>query len=69
MFETIKAAVDGTFKGGENQVFGLKEDGVGLAPYHDFDAKVPQTIKDAVDKATADIIAGTVTVPDDTVAQ
>jgi len=37
---------------------------VGLAPYHDFDAKVPQAIKDAVTKAISDIKAGTVVVPE-----
>lgn len=63
VFDTIKAAVDGKFEGGQNQVFGLKEGGVALAPYHDFDSKVPQTIKDAVKKATDDIIGGKVTVP------
>jgi len=63
VFETIKAVVDGTFPGGEIQVFGLAEEGVGLAPYHDFDSKIPQDIKDAVEKARADIIAGTITVP------
>jgi basic membrane protein A len=44
-------------------VFGLAEDGVGLAPYHDWETKMPQEIKDAVDKASAEVIDGTVTVP------
>ena len=30
MFETAKAAQDGSFKGGEDQIFDLKSDGVGL---------------------------------------
>jgi basic membrane protein A and related proteins len=30
VFETAKAAQDGTFKGGEDQIFDLKSDGVGL---------------------------------------
>ncbi len=64
VFMTVKDAVDGTIKGGENKVFGLAEDGVGLAPYHDWEAKVPQEVKDAVTKATDDIKAGTVTVPE-----
>lgn len=63
VFDTIKAAVDGEFEGGQNQVFGLAEDGVDLAPYHDFESKIPQEIKDAVDKAREDIISGAVTVP------
>ena len=64
VFMTVKDAVDGKVKGGENKVFGLAEDGVGLAPYHDWDSKMPQEVKDAVTKATEDIKAGTVTVPE-----
>jgi basic membrane protein A len=64
VFAVLKQAKDGAFPGGQNLAFGLKEDGVGLAPFHDFDAKVPQTIKDAVDKAMADVKAGTITVPE-----
>jgi len=64
VFDTVKAAVDGDLEGGANQVFGLAEDGVGLADYHEWDAKVPQEVKDLVEKTTEDIIAGTVTVPD-----
>ncbi len=64
VFSVVKKAKDGAFPGGQNLTFGLADDGVGIAPYHDFDAKVPQAIKDAVDKATADIKAGTVTVPE-----
>jgi len=63
VFETVKLAVDGTLKGGENKLFGIAEDGVGLAPYHDWDAKLPADVKAAVDKASADVKAGTVTVP------
>jgi basic membrane protein A and related proteins len=64
VFQVVKATADGAFPGGQNMSFGIKEDGVGLAPYHDFDSKVPQTIKDAVAKAMADIKAGTITVPE-----
>jgi len=64
VFSVVKQAKDGAFPGGQNLSFGLKEDGVGLAPFHDFETKVPQAIKDAVAKATADIKAGTVTVPE-----
>lgn len=63
VFSVVKQTVDGAFPGGQNLEFGLKDDGVGIAPYHDFDSKVPQTIKDAVTKAIADIKAGTITVP------
>lgn len=63
VFDTIKAAVDGTMTSGKNMVFGLAEEGVGLADWHDWDSKMPKDIKDAVDKASDDIVAGTVTVP------
>lgn len=63
VYDTVKAAVDGTLAGGENLVFGLAEEGVALAEWHEWDSKMPQEIKDAVEKAKADVIAGTVTVP------
>ena len=63
MFQTVKDVVDGTFAGGRNREFGLAEDGVGLAPFHDFESAVSQDIKDAVEAARQDIIAGNVVVP------
>ncbi len=63
VYETIKQVVEGTFKGAQNMEFGLAEDGVGLAPYHDFDSTVPQAIKDAVDAARSAVLDGSVTVP------
>ena len=63
VYDTIKKAVDGTLKGGENVQYGIKEDGVGLAPFHDWDAKLPADIKAAVDKAKADVVSGAFTVP------
>jgi basic membrane protein A len=64
VLSVVKQSAAGSFPGGQNLTFGLKDDGVGLAPYHDFDSKIPQTIKDAVTKAIADIKAGTITVPE-----
>ncbi|MBE0416616.1 MAG: BMP family ABC transporter substrate-binding protein [Coriobacteriia bacterium] len=63
VFETIKAVVEGTFVGGENREFGLSEDGVGLAPFHDFEDVVSQAIKDAVEEARQAVLDGSVTVP------
>ncbi|KAB1154925.1 BMP family ABC transporter substrate-binding protein [Micromonospora sp. AMSO12t] len=40
----------------------LSNNGVGLAPYHEFDGKVPAELKAEIDKLKADIAAGTVTV-------
>ena len=64
VFLTTQAVVEGTFEGGIRE-FGLADDGVGLAPYHNFEDVVTQEIKDAVDAATADVIDGTVEVPGD----
>jgi basic membrane protein A and related proteins len=63
VFETIKAVVEGTFVGAENREFGLAEDGVGLAPFHDFEDAVSQDIKDAVEEARQAVLDGSVTVP------
>lgn len=63
VFETVKAVVEDTFTGGTNFEFGLAEDGVGLAPYHDFEDAVSQEIKDAVEEARQAVLDGTVTVP------
>ncbi len=64
VFEVVKAQVDGVLAGGENKVFGLAEDAVGLAPYYEWDMKLPQEVKDAIEKARTDIISGAVTVPE-----
>ncbi len=63
VFDLVKLQSEGAFPGGTIRTYGLAEDGVGLAPYHDFDAKVPQSIKDAVRKATDDIKSGATEVP------
>jgi basic membrane protein A and related proteins len=36
----------------------LKNGGVALAPYHHFDSKVPQSLKDEIDKIKQDLISG-----------
>jgi len=65
VFNTVKALKDGTFKGGTNTVFGLKEGGVDLAPWHEWESKIPATVNEAITKAKKDITDGTVTVPED----
>ncbi|MEV0730844.1 MULTISPECIES: BMP family ABC transporter substrate-binding protein [Polymorphospora] len=40
----------------------LENNGVSIAPYHEFDSKVPAELKAEVDKVKADIIAGTIKV-------
>jgi len=55
----IKDSASGTFDP-TNYVGTLKNEGVGLSPYHDLESKVPADLKAGVDKLKADIIAGTV---------
>jgi len=60
-FNAIKSVVDGTFKGGVTTGT-LANGGVGLAPYHDFDAKVPADLKAKIEALKAGIIDGSVSV-------
>ena len=59
--EAAKAAADGSFKGGTH-VANLANGGVGLAPFHDFDSQVPQSLKDELMQVAKDIIDGKITV-------
>ena len=73
VFNAIKAVKDGSFKGG-TYLGTLKDDGVGIAPFHDFESKVPadparrtrhaasRTIIDGKIKID-DVLAGTATAP------
>ncbi|ORC15392.1 BMP family ABC transporter substrate-binding protein [Rothia nasimurium] len=59
--ETIKADMDGNFTN-EAYVGTLENDGVGLAPFHDFDSQISDEIKADLDKIKEDIISGTIKV-------
>jgi len=61
VFKTIQDVVNGKFTGG-TVTYALKDGGVDLAPFHNFDSQVPQTLKDEIAKAKADIISGAITV-------
>ena len=63
VYDAFTTAKDDTFKPGIN-VLGLKEDGVGVAMDENNAALVTPEMKAAVEKAKADIIAGTVKVHD-----
>ena len=58
VFLTIKAVQDGTWKGGGNATFGLKEEGVGLGTVS---PKVPKADIDKVDAIEQEIAAGKIT--------
>ena len=61
VFKTIQDVISGTFKGG-TVTYALADGGVDLAPFHNFDSQVPQTLKDELTQVRADIISGAVTV-------
>ncbi|KXK60110.1 BMP family ABC transporter substrate-binding protein [Micromonospora fluostatini] len=58
----VKAAGGEQLSADPGYLGNLANDGVGLAPYHDFDSKVPAELKAEVDKLKADIAAGTIKV-------
>jgi basic membrane protein A and related proteins len=57
----VTAAAGGTFPTG-NYVGDLKNEGTGLAPFNQFDSKVPADLKSELDKVKADIISGAIAV-------
>jgi basic membrane protein A len=61
VFKTIQDVVNGTFTGG-TVTYTIKDGGVDLAPFHDFDSQVPQALKDEIAQAKADLISGAITV-------
>jgi len=63
VYNVMKAGKDGTFKGGI-LALGLKEDGVGYAMDDNNKPLVTAEMQAAVEKAKADIIAGTIKVHD-----
>jgi basic membrane protein A len=63
VFATITDVISGTFSSGE-VFYDLAKDGVGLAPYHEADPFVPQSVRDALDDVTQGIIDGSIDVND-----
>jgi basic membrane protein A len=61
VFKTIQDVVNGAFTGGP-VTYTLADGGVDLAPFHNFDSQVPQTLKDEIAQARADLISGALTV-------
>ncbi|TMB57358.1 MAG: BMP family ABC transporter substrate-binding protein [Chloroflexi bacterium] len=67
VFEAITEAIAGPFP--SNLYVGtLANDGVGIAPYHDLDSKVPQALKDEITALKAALIDGSVKADDFKVA-
>ena len=65
-FDTLQATASGQFSNAP-YVGTLANGGVGIAPYHNFDSKLPQDVKDKVEQLKQQIISGTlkVTSPSD----
>lgn len=61
VFDTIKSVQDNSFQGGTNYVGTLANDGVGIAPFHNFDSKIPDSLKSELDQVKADLISGKIT--------
>jgi basic membrane protein A and related proteins len=59
--DAIKSAQDGSFSN-DPYVGTLENSGTSLAPFHDFDSKVPAELKSELDALKADIISGKITI-------
>jgi basic membrane protein A and related proteins len=64
VYQTIDDVSKGEEPKGTTVDRGLKEKGISLAPFGRFDKDVPQEVKDEVETARNDIIAGDIKVPD-----
>jgi basic membrane protein A len=65
VFTAIERGVNGAFEGGVYSGT-LENDGVGLAPFHDFEDEVPQEVKDELEQLREGIISGEISVsPED----
>jgi basic membrane protein A len=58
VYEAVMQMADGTFEGGTNLVSTLENDGVGLAPYHDWEDRVPAELTAEIEEIRQGIIAG-----------
>jgi len=59
--DSVKAAADGSFKG-SNYEGTLANGGVTLAPYHDWDSKIPSSLKSEIETIKQGIISGSISV-------
>lgn len=60
LFDVLSQAVAGQLPSGVYEGT-IANNGVGLAPFHNFESKVPQALKDQLTQLTADIASGKVT--------
>jgi basic membrane protein A and related proteins len=57
VFNYLKSLTGGSAKAGI-MTANLSNGGIGLAPYHDWDSKIPQSVKDSITKAANDLKSG-----------
>lgn len=60
VFEAAKMVVEDKFQGGTTYVATMSNGGVGLAPYHAFEDKVPAELKAEVEQVGKDIARGSI---------
>ncbi|HNU02666.1 MAG TPA: BMP family ABC transporter substrate-binding protein, partial [Anaerolineae bacterium] len=60
VFDTIKAAMDGSLTLGDDYLGTLENGGVGLADFHNWDDRVPQELRDELAAVSDEIIAGSI---------
>jgi peptide/nickel transport system substrate-binding protein len=60
VFNAIQQAQSGSFQGGSNFVGTLDNEGVGIAPFNEFEDEVPQELKDALDEVRQGIMDGSI---------
>lgn len=63
VFSTIADVISGTFTSG-HVLYSLKDDGVGLAPFHGAEAAVSQSVRNAIEAARLNIINGALDITD-----
>ena len=61
VYDVIKDAKNGKFKGCDVYIGDLKNEGVGIADYHDLASKVPDDLKKEVDDLREKIVKGEIT--------
>ncbi len=61
VYDTMEKDINGNFEGGL-YVGTLENDGVGIAPFHEFEDDVPQEVKDTLDTLRQGIIDGSISV-------
>lgn len=60
---TIQNLVEGEFQGGQNFVYGVADEAVDIAPFHEQSGMIPQEVKDHVAQAKEQMRSGELTVP------